>query len=177
MTSCSKGERWLDIPGYEGRYQVSDLGRVRSVDHRVRVSHGATRLMRGRVLKPAGSKRDPHLYVVLGHGAHGSPVHHLVALAFLGPCPEGCEVRHLDGDPLNNRAENLAYGSRAQNILDVFRIGRAWRKLTAAQALEIRERLARGERGVDLAREFGVTPSSISAIKTGRRFSWLKNES
>lgn len=176
MTSCLNEERWLDIPGYEGRYQVSDLGRVRSVDHRVPICNGATRLMRGRVLKPAGSKRDPHLFVVLGHGAPGSPVHQLVARAFLGPCPPGCEVRHLDGDPLNNRTDNLAYGSRTENILDVFRIGRAWRKLTAEQALEIRRRRDSGERGVDLAREFGVSQSIICAIKKRRIFAWLEDE-
>ena len=150
MTSCANVERWQDIPGYGGRYQASDLGRIRSVDHHVRVGHGATRLMRGRVLRPAGSRRDPHLYVTLGHGASGSPVHYLVALTFLGP--------------------------RTENILDVYRVGRAWRKLTAAQALEIRRRLISGERGADLAREYGVTPSSISAIKTGRYYGWLKED-
>lgn len=167
------GEVWKDIPGYEGKYQASNLGRVRSLDRRVPCSHGATRLMRGRILKPAGSKRDPHLSVVLGHGATGSMVHQLVALAFLGPCPPGQEVRHLDGDPLNNRADNLAYGTRTENILDVYRVGKAWRTLTTEQALDIRRRLQTGEQGATLAKEYGVSQSCISAIKTRRTYSWI----
>lgn len=174
MTSC---EIWKDIPGYEGRYQASSEGRIRSVDRRVRIAHGATRLVRGRVLKPAATRRNPHLYVILGHKANGSPVHQLVAETFLGPRPEGLDVRHLDGNPTNNRAENLAYGSRSENILDVYRIGRAWRKLTAEQALDIYKRLQDGERGRDLAKEYGVGEAAISAIKKGRTFAWITDAS
>ncbi len=172
-TLCDKAEIWKDIPGYEGKYQASTLGRIRSLDRRVNICHGATRLMRGRVLKPAGQKTDPHLSVVLGHGAAGSLVHRLVALTFHGPCPPWQEVRHLDGNPQNNRADNLAYGTRTENILDVYRVGKAWRALTAEQALDIRRRLQNGERGVDLAREYGVGQSCISDIKTGRTYAWI----
>ena len=172
MTSW-RDEEWRDIPGYEGRYQVSNMGNVRSLDRRVNVCHGATRLMKGRVLKPADSKHNPHLYVQLGHKQAGSPVHQLVALAFLGPRPEGLDVRHLDGDPRNNRADNLAYGTRTENILDVYRIGRAWRKLTVEQVHDIRARLQSGEKGRDLAKAYGVSETHISDIKTGRCYSWL----
>ena len=175
MTS-SANEEWRDIPGYEGRYQASNLGRIRSVARRVNICHGATRLMRGRVLRPAGQKRDPHLRVTLKHGGYGVLVHRLVAETFLGPCPEGQEVRHLDGDPLNNRVENLAYGTRRENIIDVYRIGRPWRTLTIADVVDIRRRLQEGERGVDLAREYGVGQACISAIKHGRTYAWLKND-
>lgn len=174
MTCCR--EEWRDIPGYEGKYQASSLGNIRSLDRRVNIFGGHTRLMRGRVLKPAGQRKDPHLRVVLGHGAPGSCVHTLVALTFLGPRPEGQEVRHLDGNPLNNRVENLAYGTRTENILDVYRQGKAWRTLTAEQVLEIRERLAAGEKGSTLAKEYGVGQGCISAIKHGRSYSWLKKD-
>lgn len=173
MTS-SKTEEWRNIPGYEGRYQASNLGRIRSLDRRVNICHGATRLVRGRVLKAAGSKYNPHLSVVLGHGQNGSLVHQLVALAFLGPRPDGQEVRHLDGNPLNNNITNLVYGTRTENIIDVMRIGKPWRKLCADQVLEIRQRLQAGERGADLAREYGVQDGCISNIKVGRTFKWLK---
>lgn len=168
-------EIWRDIPGYEGRYQASNLGRIRSLDQIVRCGAGGKgiRLIQGRVLRPAGQQSDPHLRVTLGKRAPGALVHVLVAQTFLGPRPDGCDVRHLDGDPLNNRADNLAYGTRTENILDVYRTGRPWRKLTADQALDIRNRLAAGEKGRDLAREFGVGESCISAIKTGRTYAWL----
>lgn len=167
-------EEWRDIPGYEGRYQASNLGRVRSLDRRVRIGHGHTRTMNGRVLKPAANKHNPHLYVVLGHGAAGSAVHRLVAATFLGPCPDGQEVRHLDGNAQNNRVDNLAYGTRSENILDVLRIGRAWRALTTSQVQAIRQKLQAGASGAELAREYGVGEGCISAIKTGRSFAWLK---
>lgn len=169
-TSC---EIWKDIPGYEGKYQVSNEGRIRSMDRLVRCAHGASRLVRGRILKPASTQHNPHLYVVLGHGANGSLVHKLVAETFLGPRPEGLDIRHLDGDATNNRADNLAYGTRTENILDVYRIGKAWRKLTSEQALDIYKRLQGGERGRDLASEYGVGEAAISAIKTGRSFAWI----
>ena len=167
-------EVWKDIPGYEGKYQASDQGRIRSVDRRVRCAHGAYRLMRGRVLKPAASKYNPHLLVVLGHGNPGSPVHQLVALTFHGSRPKGQDVRHLDGDPKNNRADNLAYGTRTDNILDVYRIGKAWRALTADDVRDIRKRIARGEKGADIARLYRVSAGCISAIKVGRNYAWLE---
>lgn len=172
----SSDEIWRDIPGYEGRYQASDHGRIRSLDQLVRCGNGGkgTRLCKGRVLRPAGQQSDPHLRVTLGNKAPSALVHVLVALTFIGPRPEGCDVRHLDGDPQNNRADNLAYGTRRENILDVYRTGRPWRKLTTDQVLDIRNRLAAGEKGRVLAHEYGVKEACISAIKTGRTYSWLK---
>lgn len=177
MTGC-KAETWKDIPGYEGRYQASDQGHIRSLDRRVRCAHGATRLMRGGILRPAASKNNPHLYVVLGHGAAGSLVHQLVAMTFHGPRPEGQEVRHLDGDPQNNRADNLAYGTRTENLLDIYRVGGTRPGgLNASQALDIFQRLQKGEKGVDLAKEYGVSESCVSAIKKRRTFAWATKES
>lgn len=167
-------EEWRDVKGYEGAYQVSNCGRVRSLDRRVRCGHNASRLVKGRVLKPAGNKYHEHLTVVLGHGKNASSVHQLVAEAFLGPRPKGQEVRHLDGNPLNNCADNLCYGTRTENIIDVMRIGKPWRKLCAEQVRDIRQRLQAGESGAKLAREYGVGEACISSIKVGRSFQWLK---
>ena len=109
--------------------------------------------------------------MVLGHGADGSPVHQLVLLTFAGPPGAGQEVRHLNGDPKDNRLENLAYGTRTENILDVFRQGKAWRKLTAKDAADIRIRLRDGDAGAAIARDYGVSQSAISCIKQ-RRTHW-----
>lgn len=165
-------EVWKDIPGYVGSYQASSLGRIRSLDRTItQVSckgRPFTRRLKGRVLRPAASKRDPHLRVVLYHYGPGFPVHKLVASTFLGLCPDGCEVRHIDGDPTNNRVDNLCYGSRTDNILDVYRQGKAWRKLTLDEIREIHTRANRGETGAALAREFNVSPTAIWEIKVGR---------
>lgn len=113
-------ERWLPVAGYEGCYEVSDLGRVRSLP---RVTSDGRRIA-GRIL-------------TLGHAKHGYPtanlwtdgryrtrtVHALVAEAFIGPAPEGTEVRHLDGNPVHCVPSNLAYGTHAENMQDTLRHG------------------------------------------------------
>lgn len=165
-------EEWRDIPGYEGKYQASSLGHICSLTRKItqisRWGTSFTREIKGRILRPACTKDNPHLYVVLGHGQNGSQVHQLVARTFLGPQPQNTDVRHLNGNPQDNRPENLMYGTRTENILDVFRQGKAWRKLTADQAQEIKQKLADGRKGCDLAKEYGVSQSIISAIKVGR---------
>ena len=124
-------EIWKDIPGYEGKYQVSSLGRVKSLDRYIRCGTGGRgmRRMKGRILRP-GPRSDGHMSVVLGHGESGSQVHQLVMLAFIGPCPKGMEVCHNNGNPADNRLENLRYDTRTNNILDKYRQGGAHRKLT-----------------------------------------------
>ena len=168
MTSWAN-EEWRDIPGYEGRYQVSDLGRVRSVDHYVQ------RLVKGRVLRPRIRERG--YPVVTLSGAGPKDVHQLVALAFIGPREEGQQVRHLNGNKLDPRAENLAYGTQADNEKDKFRYGDKARKLTTTEVREIRKRA--GEDGVTntaLARDYGVTETTIRQIVKGETFAWLKND-
>ena len=167
---------WKDIPGYEGRYQASTDGQIRSVDRYVRlVAHGkeTKRLVKGQVLKPGRYCKTGHLSVVLGHHTNGSPVHQLVALTFIGPRPAGCDVCHNDGDPTNNAVSNLRYDTRSENIKDVYRQGGRWRKLSADDVIEIRAQLAAGARGVDIAKGRGLSQSLISAIKTGRYYAWL----
>lgn len=111
-------EEWRDVPGFEGRYQVSDLGRVRSLPNRVRlVVHSGTvctRLSPGRLLRP-GRTKSGHVTVAIGKG-NSRLVHQLVLEAFVGPCPEGHEVLHGNHTPADNRLLNLRYGTRGENI-------------------------------------------------------------
>jgi len=99
------------------------------------------------------------------------PVHILVLTTFVGPCPSGMECRHIDGNPSNNHVANLAWGTRSENAQDKIMHGTDMRgvkhhnvKLTEKDVLEIRSRFASGERGVDLAKEFSVRTTNISAI-------------
>ncbi|TLN00386.1 hypothetical protein FDZ73_19580 [bacterium] len=96
-------ETWKGIPGYESQYQVSDMGRVRSVTRPItqigRWGKPFTRVIPGRILKPGQYCKSGHVSVVLGKGTNGKPVHQLVMLTFVGPTPEGQEIRHLDGNP------------------------------------------------------------------------------
>jgi hypothetical protein len=100
-------EAWRDVPGYEGLYQVSDCGRVRSF-HRG-----------GRVLRVCPNSTGRLGLVLCLNGSQRSfQVHRLVMAAFVGPCPDGMEVCHNDGNHLNNRLENLRYGTRSDNQYD-----------------------------------------------------------
>lgn len=170
-------EVWRDIPGYEGKYQASTLGGIRSLTRQItqtsRWGTDFTRTVKGHVLRPGRYCEGGHVSVVLGKGANGSPVHQLVLLTFEGPPPSGQEVRHLNGIPTDNRLENLVYGTRTNNILDVFYLGRPWRKLTISDALHIRSAIASGETGASLALQFNVSQTAISRVKVGRTFWWL----
>ena len=106
---------WRDVPGYEGRYQVSDDGQVLSLPRK-----GS----RGRMLKLAPFA---HGYRVVNLSLEGATrtrlVHHLVLLAFIGPRPDSAVTRHLDGNPANNVLSNLDYGTCAENAADMRRHG------------------------------------------------------
>lgn len=118
-------EIWKDIPGYEGRYQVSNEGRVRSLDRPVRVvcqGIDTMRIAKGKVLRPGPSKSG-HVTVALGRGK-SRPVHQLVLEAFVGLRPEGCEVLHLNHVPTDNRLANLRYGTRSENLRMDYQAGR-----------------------------------------------------
>ncbi len=96
------------------------------------------------------------------------PVHQLVLEAFAGPCPAGMEARHLDGNHLNNCADNLAWGTRSENALDRVRHGtqpRSHYKLTEAKVQEIRRLYATGEwTQQQLAEKFGIAQAVVSSI-------------
>lgn len=107
-------EHWRPVPGYEGRYEVSDQGRVRSW-----VSRPAPRLLSAIPLS------NRYVSVALSRGGFTKQqlLHRVVLAAFVGPCPTGMETRHLDGNRTNNRLTNLAYGTPRENGLDRVRHG------------------------------------------------------
>jgi hypothetical protein len=120
-------ERWLPVVGYEGFYEVSDLGRVRSVDRYVATGIGhRPSFRRGRVLKTGTGTKYGHMHVNLWANGSGvsRDVHQIVLTTFRGPRPAGMVIRHLDGDTANNRLANLAYGTSSENSYDTTRHGR-----------------------------------------------------
>jgi hypothetical protein len=118
-------EIWKDIPGHEGQYQVSDMGRVKSIPRRVRlVASGVetTRQVSERILRP-GKNTSGHVTVALGFG-NSRQVHQLVLEAFIGPRPERHEVLHLNHIPDDNRLVNLKYGTRSENLRTAYAAGK-----------------------------------------------------
>jgi hypothetical protein len=108
-------ETWLPVLAFEDFYEVSSEGRIRGVRRR-----GSA----GGVLAPG---RHPEGYWQVTLSVDGTrttrTLHSLVAEAFIGPCPEGMEVRHLDGQRTNTQVANLAYGTRSRNVQDAVEHG------------------------------------------------------
>lgn len=170
-------ENWLPIPGYEGAYEVSNQGRVRSVERRVRLvtrsGTEATRLVPARILRP-GCSKSGHVSVALGNG-NSRLVHQLVLEAFVGKRPEGCEALHADGNPENNALSNLRWGTRSENLKDIFY--QKGRRLTREQLTELRRRAERGfaygER-YQLAKAWGVNSGTIHHALSGKQYGHVK---
>lgn len=169
-------EQWKPVVGYEGSYEVSDLGKVRSV---LRTDAG-------------GVPRGGHLMKVQINAQTGYPVvklfrfgnsklrsiHQLILEAFVGPKPVGGVARHLDDNRTNSVLSNLAWGTYAENAADRTAAGRTLRgeankgggKLKETDIPRIRDRYEAGERPIDIAPDFGVSAVMISLI--GRRRAW-----
>lgn len=108
-------ERWLPVVGYEGAYEVSDLGRVRALS---RITDRGRR-WRGRELRASTMPHGYRIVTLWRDGAQSTAlVHRLVLTAFVGPPTGGQEALHADGDPANNELANLSWGSHSANMLD-----------------------------------------------------------
>lgn len=164
---------WRAVKGYEGLYEVSSTGLVRSCD---RVTYGRNRshrTVRGRVLKPKINSASGYHQVSLSFEGRVEYryVHRLVCEAFHGAPPsEMYEVCHGDGNRSNNTALNLRWGTRTENHADKRKHGTSGspKKLTRKDAEEIRGLKGSGVRSVDVAKMFGVSPSNVDQIVSGR---------
>lgn len=118
-------EAWKAIPGYEGLYEVSDQGRVRSLDREYVRSDGVATRRRGRTLKPVVNTNGRHQVYLCIPGSKQKPclVHRLVLEAFVGPCPEGMEACHYNDTFTDNRLCNLRWDTREANTADRIRNG------------------------------------------------------
>lgn len=113
-------ETWKPVLGYEGLYEVSDLGRVRSLPRTATRRNGTSYRVRGGMLHPTSSREDGRPSVVLANSGHYLParVHRLVFEAFNGPTPPGYEVDHANGDAADNRLVNLRLATKSQNTMN-----------------------------------------------------------
>ncbi len=172
---ADESERWRPVLEWEGLYEVSNLGRVRSISRWVAAREGK-RLIEGRILK-AQESLGMYWRVELtdGERIRSLHVHRLVALAFV--IGTGDVVRHLDGDGFNNVDSNLAWGSHADNEADKDRHGRVPRglqhgraALTKDQLQAIRELHSRGFSQVKIAKATGTNRGTVGYVVRGETY-------
>lgn len=136
---------------------------------------GKWRKLRATLIK--SGKLQGRFVINLYRGRKTFLVHRLVLLAFIGPCPEGMECCHSDGNPANNRLENLRWDTRKNNQADRIKHGtdckgkKHWNvKLTEDNVREIRSRMKKGENRYTIADSFGISEATVRDIHT--RKSW-----
>jgi hypothetical protein len=163
-------ENWWDIPGVPS-YQASDHGRVRSLTRIVEQAGrwGGTirREFVGCILSPSLNTHG-YLIVYVGSPARSKTVHSLVARAFLGEVPEGCQVNHKDGDKTNNRPENLEYITSTENNHHALKTGLRTMKITDEQIEEIKGLMGRLSQR-EIGRRYGIHHSYVRYLVDGKR--------
>lgn len=178
-------EIWKAVVGFEGFYEVSSLGRVRSLDRLTtqKTKGGAyqTRRFKGKILSPA-LNRKRYNYRYVGLIVQGQQtlrrVAVLVAAAFIGPRPCGSVTCHVNGVSTDDRAENLRYDTPKNNTADMAVHGTKLMgetspnaRLTEAQVRLIKSSTAPAD---TLAARYGVHPGHINNIRRGERWAHVK---
>lgn len=169
-TPENQQEEWRPVVGFEGRYEVSDLGCVRSLPpfNRRRSVY---------LLRPGKSKKGYFTVALGGTGTRTGRtqyVHVLVAVAFLGPVPEGCIVNHKDLDRYNPAAHNLEYITQRENCIHSV-VNGAWSgsRLTPDDVRAIRGSSAPVR---ELANMYGVHVDSIHNVRARRTWAFVSEE-
>lgn len=166
-------EKWKPVVDFEGAYEVSDYGRIRSLDRIVKCRGGAEKVNRGRIKKLSTNCGG---YPIVNLCKMGRCkvffLHVLILESFVGPRPEGYQACHRDGVRANSTLVNLRWGSVSSNFLDRVTHGTDFAgernpqaKITNVQAHEVK--FADGYQK-DIAARYGITQQTVSDIKRGR---------
>lgn len=178
-------ENWRPVKGFEGKYEVSDLGRIRSVERKAKMKNrwGLCEITVPERILSHGKTRTGHIRVTLYSGEPSKPsrhfVHQLVLKAFVGESPAGTEGSHLNGNPSDNRCTNLAWETPRDNNARKHQHGTAQigeknstAKLTFDDVKQIRGLNGRMKQ-VEIANLFGVTQAQVSNILRGNQWRHL----
>jgi hypothetical protein len=189
QVSQNEVEIWKDIKGYEGYYQVSNHGRVKSVTRTIIASDNKPYCFKGKLIKLQGN-RYQSIVVSKKSNLKNLDVHRLVLEAFVGPCPDGMECCHSDGNGQNNNVNNLRWDTREGNIADKKKHGTTGlgkpklsirgelhycSKLTENDVRIIREMHSRGLHVLDIWKHFTkVTLAAINHVVKGHSWTHVK---
>lgn len=176
-------EVWRSIPGFEGLYEASTHGQIRSERRVIAMRNGGTCVRQGRILSQA-TKRNGYKQVTLvaaDSSRTSGMVHRLILLTFRGK-PDELVARHLDGDKSNNMLANLRWGTYSQNNKgDKYQQGTMplgekhhGAKLSEGDVINIRKMRAEGFSGAEIAQQYPhLNRSSIYPILSGKTWKHL----
>lgn len=182
MDVSMKDEIWKSIEGYEGIYDVSTFGRVRSHDQVQTRFNGIAVCdfsIKGKILKPYFTGQKGKQYLVVSLAGKQKKVHRLVAEAFIPNPDNKPQVNHIDGNKENNRVNNLEWVTNQENMDHSWNTGlrqyygeNNWKsKLTESQVADIRKLYVKGDKeygSKPLARKYGVSATTIRWIAKGK---------
>ena len=163
-------EVWKAVPGYEGRYEVSDLGQVKVLAHSVLRKETDTRKPYVLPEKILSQYTTPSGHKTVHIAREWIYVHRVVLLAFVGPASDyslgRVEARHLNGKPADNSLTNLAWGTVKENRADRRRLGEK-AKLTREQAQALCADIAQGMLLKDAAAKYGIGRHAARRYRDG----------
>lgn len=176
-------EIWKDIEDYEGLYQVSNLGRVKSLDRKVNHIFGE-RIVKGIILKHSETTNYNAVMLNKEGIVRKVNIHRLVAKSFIANPQNKATVNHIDGNKRNNRVDNLEWVTQSENVKHSYAMGLAnidgenhpSNKLTEADVRVIKQMLKDGVKNCEIHKIFKsvVCAGTISDIKVGKSWKNVK---
>lgn len=176
--------RWRDVEGYEGIYQVSSEGDIKSLERYSLKDGRPYQFLREKILKPWRDTRG-YVQVYLCKNGKSKPVgvHRIVAKAFLNNPENKKTVNHKNGDLQDNRVSNLEWATQKENNRHAWETGlmnsrkgetHPNAKLNVDKVRQIKYALSEGVAQAELSRRFKVSPSSIQQIVNGKAWRHVK---
>lgn len=174
----NKSELWKDVIGYEGKYKISNYGKVKSLDRIIKNKNNIIRKLKGKILK---NQLDTHGYNIVFFGRRKSKyIHILVAESFIGKRTKTC-IDHIDGNKLNNYYKNLEYVSKKENNIRAKNLGimaigsrKNQSKLNEKDVYNIKLLIKKGIPYKKILTQYNTSISALSFIKNNKTWTHVR---